>query len=85
MRLDQNVCLDHLWVRFSKCYDTQVSVTGPSWPSVSSPEPKAVVCLSVCSHFETSSLEPLGRLKSNCMWSLHGVGERKFAYQVQVT
>ena len=22
-----------LWVRFSMCYDTQVSVTGPSWPS----------------------------------------------------
>ena len=33
MNLGQNVCLDHLWVRFSKCYDTQVSITGPSWPS----------------------------------------------------
>ena len=33
MNLGQNVCLDHLWVRFSKCYDTQVSVTGPSWSS----------------------------------------------------
>ena len=33
MNLGQNVCLGHLWVRFSKCYDTQVSVTVPSWPS----------------------------------------------------
>ena len=33
MNLGQNVFLDHLWVRFSKCYDTQVSVTGPSWLS----------------------------------------------------
>ena len=32
MNLGQNVCLDHLWVRFSKCYDTQVNNTGPSWP-----------------------------------------------------
>ena len=24
MNLGQNVCLDHLWVRFSKCYDTQM-------------------------------------------------------------
>ena len=45
------------------------------------------VCLCVlCSHFQTSSpLEPLGRLKSNFMWSLYGMGERKFAYGVQVT
>ena len=35
MNLGQNVCLDHLWVRFSECYDTQVSVTGQSWPSCS--------------------------------------------------
>ena len=33
MNLGQNVFLDHLWVRLSKCHDTQVSVTGPSWPS----------------------------------------------------
>ena len=33
MNLSQNVCHDHFWVRFSKCYDTQVSNTGPSWPS----------------------------------------------------
>ena len=33
MNLGQNVCLDHLWVGFSQCYDTQVSITGPSWPS----------------------------------------------------
>ena len=33
MSLGQNVCRDHLWVRFSKCYDTQVSVKGPSWLS----------------------------------------------------
>ena len=34
MNLGQNVCLDHLWVRFSKCYDTQVSVTGRHSPLV---------------------------------------------------
>ena len=33
MNLGQNLCLDHFYVRFSKCYDTQVSDTGPSWPS----------------------------------------------------
>ena len=33
MNLGQNVCLEYLWVRFSKCYYTQVSFTGPSWPS----------------------------------------------------
>ena len=51
---------------------------------------KAVVCLSVCVScvhiLQTSSpLEPLDRLKSNFMWSLHGMGEQKFAYGVQVT
>ena len=30
MYLGQNVCLDYFWVRF---YDTQMSDTGPSWPS----------------------------------------------------
>ena len=64
-------------------------------PYFSSPEPKAhwwayhmarllSVCV-VCSHFQTSSLEPLGRLKLNFMWGLHGMGKRKFAYGVQVT
>ena len=38
MNIGQNVCLDQFQVRFS-CYDTQVSITGPSWPSYSvSPE-----------------------------------------------
>ena len=32
MNLGLTVCLDDFWVRFSKCYDTQVSVTGPLWP-----------------------------------------------------
>ena len=31
MNLGQNVCLDHLWVRFSKCCDAHASVTGQSW------------------------------------------------------
>ena len=45
-------------------------------------------CLSyvVSQHFQTSSpLKPLGRLKPNFMWSLHGMGERKFVQTVQVT
>ena len=29
MNLGQNVCLDHFFVRFSKCYDSQVSYSGP--------------------------------------------------------
>ena len=29
MNFGQNVCLDQVKVRFSKCYDTQVSITGP--------------------------------------------------------
>ena len=33
MNFNQNVCLDQFYVRFTKCYDTQVSITGPSWPS----------------------------------------------------
>ena len=33
LNFDQNVFLGQFLVRFSKCYDTQVSVTGPSWPS----------------------------------------------------
>ena len=39
-----------------------------------------------CQHFETSSpLKPLGQLKPNFMWSLLGMGERKFVQTVQVT
>ena len=45
-----------------------------------------LVCVSVCPHFQTSSPpEPLGRLSSNFMWSILGVGERKFVFFVQVT
>ena len=64
----------------------------------SSPEPKAhwwaysigrplsSVCMYVCQHFQTSSpLKPLGWLKPNFMWSLLGMGERKFVQMVQVT
>ena len=32
---------------------------------------------SICQHFQTSSTKPLSRLKSNCIWSLHGLGEQK--------
>ena len=30
MNFDQNVCFEHILVRFFKCYNTQVSVTGSS-------------------------------------------------------
>ena len=34
--------------------------------------------LCVCQHFQTSSPQkPLGQSKSNFIWSLHGIGERK--------
>ena len=33
---------------------------------------------SVRSHFQTSSLKPLGQSKPNFMWSLLGKGEQKF-------
>ena len=33
LNFDQNVCFDQFWIRLSKCYVAQVSVTGPSWPS----------------------------------------------------
>ena len=33
MNLGQNFCCDDFWVRFSECYDTQVSITEPLWPS----------------------------------------------------
>ena len=37
-------------------------------------------------HFKTSSpLKPLGQLKPNFIWSLYGMGERKFVQMVQVT
>ena len=32
----------------------------------------------VAHHFQTSSPKPLGQLKSNFIWSLHVIGERKF-------
>ena len=35
--------------------------------------------------FQTSSLKPLSRLKPNCIWSLHGSRERKFAHMVCFT
>ena len=44
------------------------------------------VCMYVCQHFQTfSPLKPLGRLKPNFIWSLLGMGERKFVQTVQVT
>ena len=37
-------------------------------------------------HFQTSfSEKPLSRLKSNFIWILHGMRERKFVHMVQVT
>ena len=39
----------------------------------------------VCQHFQTSPLKPLGWLKPNFIWSLLGMGERKFVQMVQVT
>ena len=38
MKFGQNVCLD-------QCYDTQMSVTGPSWPSCFSPFSIAITLL----------------------------------------
>ena len=36
--------------------------------------------------FQTSSPQkPLGQSKSNLIWSVHGMGERKFVLLVQVT
>ena len=47
---------------------------------------RGYVCLYVYQHFQTfSPLKPLGRLKPNFMWSLLGMGERKFVQTVQVT
>ena len=41
--------------------------------------PLSSVGICVCKHFRTSSpLKPLGRLKPNFIWSLHGIEERKF-------
>ena len=40
----------------------------------------------VCQHFQTySPLKPLGLLKSNSMWCIHGIGNQKFVCRVQVT
>ena len=86
-----------LWKRF--CYfHGQYSIKRISISLVSSPEPKAQwwayrigrplssVCVYVCQHFQTSSPQkPLGKSKSNFIWSLHGIGERKFVLLVQVT
>ena len=33
------------------------------------------VCVSVSVCFQISSLKPLGQLKPNLMWNLHGIGE----------
>ena len=39
-----------------------------------------------CQHFQTSSPHKLlGRLKTNFIWSLHGMGERKIVQAVLVT
>ena len=65
----------------------------------SSPEPKAhwwayrkgrlpssVICPSVVHTLQTSSSQkPLGRLKPHFIWSLHGMGERKFVQTVPVS
>ena len=34
-----------------------------------------LVCKNVCLCFQISSLKPLGQLKPNFMWNLHGIGE----------
>ena len=40
----------------------------------------------VCQHFQTASpLNPLGQLKPNFTWNLHGMGEPKYAQMGQVT
>ena len=44
-----------------------------------------VYVLYVCQHFQTSPQKPLGESKSNFIWSLHGMGERKFVQLVQIT
>ena len=33
------------------------------------------VCVCVCVCFQISSLKPLGQLKPNFMWNIHGIGE----------
>ena len=45
------------------------------------------ICMCVCcQHFQTSPPQkPLGRLKPNFIWSLHGIAERKFVQTVLVT
>ena len=57
-----------------------------SWGgSHSKGRPLSSVCMCVCQNFPTSSLKPLGRLKTNFMWSLLGIEERKFVQTVRVT
>ena len=45
MNLGQNVCFDHLWARFSKCYGIQVSISGSAWPSCFTKWTKWSFCL----------------------------------------
>ena len=64
-------------------------------PFINSPEPKSHwwACsdrppsssLSVIHTLYTSPQKPLGQLKSNFIWSLHGMGAQMFVQMVQVT
>ena len=69
----------------------QVSNLGMSGYVISLSYGKAVVRLSVClvftfsNVFSSGTTGPIEFQISNFMWSLHGMGERKFAYGVQVT
>ena len=87
MNLGQNVCLDHLWVRSSKCYDTQVSVTGLSWHSCSlSPrflEKASGILLSPPSICPLCYLLPNRWTESNQIWwvaCLHKWGMQEHVY-----
>ena len=77
-------CLWHMGLSIS-------SSTKPlgSWSDYSIGRHLSSVCMyyvCVCQHFQKSSpLKPLGRLKLNFMWSLLGMGERKFLQMVLVT
>ena len=58
------------------------------WP-FSSPGPKAhwwAYTMVYAFHCQTSApLKPLGQMKPNLIWNLHGLGERKFVQMVLVT
>ena len=60
------------------CYETCIS--GPQGQTVSIGikilPPGLIFPSSILQHLQTSSLKPLGRLKPNCIWSLHGSGEQ---------